>query len=324
MNYYVKTKFRNLSNRFRLLNRLYKFLNRRRVVKNAKLSDESFAAKKYKENTGRTLNLKNPTTFNEKLWWLKLNNRDPLLTICSDKIEVRKYVKEKGLEHILNPIIAIYEKPEDIDFNILPEKAFIKVNNSSGYNYLWNGDYKKLNRRKFNQFFNRALKNNYYLQSREYNYKNIKPKIVVEHYIKDNSELGLVDYKFLCIDGKVELLLVDIDVANNDGSHNPEAKRNIYDKDFNLQHNIKIKREHFDEKLIKKPKNFDLMVKYAEILSEPFPTCRVDLYNINGKIIFGEITFYTGGGTQIIDPYELEVRLGKMIDLNSPKIIYKG
>lgn len=279
---------------------------------------------KYKENTGLELNLTNPKTFNEKLWWLKLNNRDPLMTVCSDKYQVRDYVNEKGLSHILNRLIGVFDNAEDIMFNELPDKAFIKTNHTSGINYLWNiSNSKKFNRKKVVNYLNKNLKRNYFLQSREYNYKNIPPKIVIEEYIEDDSRLGLIDYRFFCFKGNVELLFVDIDVAAKDGTHNYNSKRNIYDRDFRFLKDLKASREQFNASLLEKPKNYELMVEYAEILSEPFEFCRVDFYNIDGKIIFGEITFYPGGATQILSPIEWEYKLGELIDLHSPQIVSK-
>jgi len=115
------------------------------------------------------------------------------------------------------------------------------------------------------------------------------------------------------------MVLADIETAAEDGSHSPYAKRNVYDKEFNFL-NIKIAREQFDVSLAKKPKNYETMIKYAEILSRPFPHCRVDLYNIDGKIYFGEITFYHGGACHNINPPEWDKKMGDWIDLNSEKI----
>ncbi len=320
MVYHIKNKIRNLSHRNSFIKKLYLLANRVKVSLFSGLSDEKFAKLKYKENTGKTLNLENPVTFNEKLWWLKLNNRDPLMTICSDKYKVRDYVRQCGLEHILTKLYGVYDNANDINFDKLPDKAFIKTNHGSGTNIIWDRN-KPFDKKKFIREFNYSLKQNYYLQSREWNYKNIEPKIIVEEVLEDEN-LSLVDYRFLCFDGTVKMIFVDIETAPEDGSHNPHAKRNVYDKDFNYL-DVKVKREKFDSSLIKKPVNFEKMIEYAQKLSQPFPFCRVDLYNINGKIYFGEITFYPGGATQIVEPEEWEKRLGDWIDLNSDKIVFK-
>ena len=144
----------------------------------------------------------------------------------------------------------------------------------------------------------------------------------MEKILEDKENKSLIDYRFLCFNGVVKMIFVDIETAAEDGSHSPYAKRNVYDKDFNYL-NIKVKREQFDSSTIEKPINFDKMIEYAEILSEPFPFCRVDLYNINGDVYFGEITFYPGGAKQIVEPEEWEQKMGDWIDLKSNKIKLK-
>lgn len=322
MIFHIKNKVRKLSYTNNFINKLYLIANRIKVLLLLPLSDEKFAKIKYKENTGRKLDLENPKTFNEKLWWLKINNRDPLLTICSDKVKVREYVRKCGLGHILNEVYGVYDSADDIDFDKLPDKAFIKTNHGSGINIIWDRN-KPFDINKFRKKFNRALKQNYYWQSREWNYKNIEPKIIVEKLLEDRENRSLIDYRFLCFDGVVRMIFVDIETAAEDGSHNPYARRNVYDRNFNYL-NIKVKREQFDSSIIKKPRNFDKMIEYAEKLSKPFVFCRVDLYNINGNIYFGEITFYPGGAMQIVEPEEWERRMGDWIDLRSEKIRLKN
>lgn len=318
MIYRIKTKLRNFSHSSKFVREFYLLSNRIKVNLLSGISDEKFAKLKYRENTGEPLNLSSPTTYNEKLWWLKINNRDPLMTVCSDKVAVREYVKEKGLEHILTEVYGVYDNAKDVDFTKIPEKAIIKCNHGSGTNILFSRE-KDFNRRKFIKKFNRALKNNYYLQSREWNYKNIKPKILVEEFLEDTENVSLIDYRFMCFDGKVKLVLVDINTMAPDGSHAPDAKRNVYDINFNYV-DMRIGRENFNRDLIKKPVNWEKMIEYAEVLAKPFVHCRVDLYNIKGKIYFGEITFYPGGATQKITPLDWDKKLGSLINLNSSKI----
>lgn len=203
----------------------------------------------------------------------------------------------------------------------MPDKAFIKTNHGSGTNIIWDRN-KPFNKNKFRKRFNKSLKQNYYLQSREWNYKNIEPKIIVEKILEDKNNKSLIDYKILCFEGIARLVFVELGIALEDGTHNPYSTRNVYDRDFNYL-DIKVKRERCDKSLISKPKNFEKMIEYAEILSEPFPFCRVDLYNINGDVYFGEITFYPGGAMQIVEPEEWEQRMGDWIDLNSNKIKLK-
>ncbi|SDX79211.1 ATP-grasp fold amidoligase family protein [Salimicrobium album] len=318
MFFHLKNKIRNVSKKSKIVSKMYLIANSIKIFLLRKMDDEKFAKLKYKENTGKNLNLENPVTFNEKLWWLKLNNRDPLLTICSDKYKVRCYVKEKGLEEILIPLYGVYSDANDIQFESLPNKAFIKTNHGSGNNVLWDKE-NPFNTKKFIKKFNRSLKENYYLQSREWNYKNIEPRIIIEKVLMDKKELGLVDYKFLCFDGEVKMVFSEVGIASNDGTHNPYSTRNVHDRDFNLL-NIKVGRKNFDSSLLVKPPNYYKMVEYAEALAEPFAHCRVDLFNIEGNIYFGEITFYHGGGTQKVEPEEWSIKMGEWIDLNSSKI----
>lgn len=303
------------------------FLKWKKYMMLKNVPDKKFAEDLYFKKTGKKLNLNKPTTFDEKLWFLKINNKDPLLTICTDKHLVRDYVKKVGLENILIESYESYESADEIDFNNFPDKkVFLKCNHTSGYNVIYDKD-KNFNKKWFVRKFNFVLSQNHYWLSREWNYKNIKPRIISEKLLPidnnsaTNGNLGLIDYKFLCFEGKVEGLFVDIDVSSDTGSHNRHAKRNFYDKDFNFL-DVKITREQFDRDLVEKPANFDLMKNYAEILSEPFPFCRVDLYNINGDIYFGEMTFYHNGGINQIYPSEWDYKLGGMINLNSSKIKY--
>src|SRR5690554_805368 len=150
-----------------------------------------------------------------------------MLTKCSDKVKVRDYVKDKGLDHILNEVFGVYDNAEDIDFKKLPEKAFIKTNHGSGTNILWDKN-KEFDKKAFIEKFNYSLKENYYLHSREWNYKNIEPKIIVEKVLEDEKSKSLIDYRFFCFDGIVKMIFVDIETAAEDGTHNLHAKRNVY------------------------------------------------------------------------------------------------
>lgn len=321
MIFYVKKNIRDLSNNNKYLKNAYQVANNLKVNFLKNISDEKFAKLKYKENTGLKLDLKEPTSYNEKLWWLKLNNRDPLMTICSDKAMVRNYVEERGLEKILTNCYGTYEDAEKIIFEKLPSKVFLKCTHGSGTNIIYDKS-KPFNKREFVRKFNKSLKSNYYYQAREWNYKNIKPQIIIEEYLELNSNEGLVDYRFLCFDGKVKLIYADIETTASDGSHSPYAKRNVYTRNFEFI-DVKVGREQFNSQLLEKPENLEEMIKYAEILSSPFIHCRVDFYNLEGKIYFGEITFYPGGATQKISPPHWDTKIADWIDLESEKIVRK-
>lgn len=310
----VKKKIKTLSNESYLIEKAYLKLNQKKRLLLKGLSDEVFAKIIYKEATGKNLNLKNPATFNEKLWWLKFNYRHPLMTQCSDKVRVRYYIKDIGLEHILNNIEGVYSKAEDIPFEKLKGKFFIKCNHVSGINAVYDSNKPDaFNYLKFKKEFNSALSKNYYNQSREWNYKNIEPKILVEKFIE--TEVDLLDYRFFCFHGKVKLIFVDIDTASENGKHNPDAKRNIYNRHFQLQ-NFTVGRENFNPDLIQKPTNISEMIAIAETIAEPFPFCRVDLYNNNGDINFGEITFYPGGATQQFSNEQADLMVSSWLNIS--------
>lgn len=270
----------------------------------------SYLNRKNKEN----YNIKNPKTFDEKLWWLKLNNRDDLLTVCTDKYKVREYVTKCGFEEILVKLYGKYDSFEEINFERLPSKFIIKANHVSGGNYICR-DKSKLDKKKLSRKYKKLLKRNYYLRSREWNYKNIKPCLIIEEVLNNNDDLPLLDYKFMCFKGEPKLLFIDIGVAMDDGSHSRSYYRNIYDMNFK-QINMKESRESYDYNLIDKPSNFEEMIRIASELSKPFSHSRVDLYNIDGRIYFGEITFYHGGGVNNIEPEEMAFEMGKWIDLS--------
>ncbi len=319
MVFHIKNKFRTLSHNSVFLGQVYSNLNTIKTQGLSVINDELFAKMKYYENTGLKLNLKNPVTFNEKLWWLKINYRIPLMTQCSDKVKVHDYLDEIGLGHLSNPIRGVYDAAEDVPLNEMQGKFYIKCNHVSGVNAFFDSNNSSnFNRKRFNKEFNKALKKNYYYQSREWNYKNIIPKILVEDFMESQSKLA--DYRFFCFHGKVKLVFVDIEAALEDGKHNPKARRNIYDEHFNLQ-NFTVAKDNYDESLIEKPNNFQLMVEYAEKIAEPFIFCRVDLYNNDGEIKFGEITFYPGGATQQFSTEEADLLASSWLDIESTQPI---
>lgn len=262
---------------------------------------------------GKKLNISSPKTFDEKLWWLKLNYFNPLMTICTDKFEVRRYVKECGLEKILNTCYANYYSVNEINLSDLPEDFFLKCNHLSGGNIICHKNNIDIN--KIKKLFRPLLKNNFYYYGFEYNYKHIKPCIIAEKILKTSDNSTLLDYKFMCFNGVPKLLFLDIGVCNEDGSHAEEYYRNIYDMDFKPV-DLKETREHYDYNKIKKPNNFDFMIECARKLSKPFPHCRVDLYNIDGKVYFGEITFFHGSGYNNIEPYDADLEIGSWIPLD--------
>lgn len=286
-------------------------------------TEEHYAKWFYHLYTGKELHLDNPRYFDEKVWWLKLNNRDPMLTLCSDKLAVRDYVRQCGFEDILIPQIGVFDDVNTIPFDQYYEEVVVKCNHNSGGHFFYNPQNQPSKRslkfaKKTLSFIKRR---NAYVLSREWNYKNIVPKILVEKVIRDKVGQLPLDYKFMCFDGEPKLLFLDLGVINPDQTYNHDYPRNIYDMDFNLLPVWETRpNASYD---VPKPENFERMVEIARTLSKPFPHCRVDLYNVDGKIYFGEITFYHGGGCNKIEPEEWDLKMGTWIDINSPKIVRK-
>jgi len=267
------------------------------------IPDKTMVRLQYRIATGRKLNLMNPRRFTEKLQWYKLYYRDPIMTQCADKYEVRKYVKSKGYGDILVPLYGVYENVEDIDLNSLPDKFVLKTTNGSHTN-IFCEDKTKLNiefiRKQLNNWmFKRNIK-----AGREWAYYNIKPRVICEKYLEKDQNNDLIDYKFFCFNGKPYCLYVITNRYMESG-----MKLGIHDINFNQLPYRRSDIQMLDERLTK-PKNFELMVEIATDLSKEFPHVRVDLYNIDGKIFFGEMTFYDGSGYKGFIPDEFDFILG--------------
>lgn len=280
-----------------------------------RMSDEEFVKWRYRQVTGKELNLESPQTYDDKLNYLKLYNRDPLLKRCSDKVAVRDYVRECGLEHILNEIYGVYDSVEQIPWDSLPDRCMIKCSHTSGANIIFDR-HKNFDYDYFRNEFSFWLQRDFFWTGREWNYKGMEPKIIAERFLVQKTKEPLVDFRFMCFGGEVKLLLCDIESISEDGAHNAGAKRNIYDKEFKLLEGVRFSRENFPPELLPKPENYEEMVEYAERLSKPFLHARVDLYNVDGKIYFGEITFYHQSGFNQVTPESLYYDAGSWIDLS--------
>ena len=287
-------------------------------------SEEHYARWFYHLYSGKTLNLENPQTFNDKLWWLKLNNRDPMLTKCSDKYLVREYVAQCGYPDILIPQYEVLKSVKGLDLTKYSEEVIAKCNHNSGGHVFYDPknapDDKTLKKQYKKLGF--IMKQDASVLSREWNYKNIPRRIVVEKVIRNQAGELPKDYRFFCFNGVPKLLMLDIGVLDENGQHRAIYPRNLYDMDFN-QLPIRWGRDNIDVR-IEKPQNFERMIEIAAKLSEQFPFCRVDLYNIDGKIYFGETTFYHGGACQNIEPEEWDRTLAGWMDINSSKIVLKS
>ncbi|MCD2138786.1 ATP-grasp fold amidoligase family protein [Salinicoccus halitifaciens] len=260
-------------------------------------------AKLYKRNTGKDLNWNHIETYSEKMQWSKLYEQDDIKTILSDKYLVRDWVKNTIGEQYLIPLLGVWDTFEEIEFEKLPQQFVLKANHGSGTNIIVKNK-SDLNLKRSKKLFNIWLNTNFAFTSGfELQYKDIKPKIIVEKYIVDQHN-ELKDYKFICFNGKVYYCWVHLDKEK-------EYKRNIYDTEWNLQE-FRIDDFPRSNKKIEPPKNFDRMVEVAETLCKGFSHVRVDLYNCDGKIYFGEMTFTSGSGYRNIYPEIYDKHLGEL------------
>lgn len=254
------------------------------------LPDKVYIQLYYRLRTGRKLNMKNPTTFNEKIQWMKFNYRFPLQSVVSDKLLVRDYVKEKMGKEYLIPLLGKWKKFDEIDFDILPDQFVLKCNHDSGGLVVCR-DKSALDYKKAKNKIEKSLKSNFYTIGREYQYRNIKPMILCEKFISENGKVPM-DYKIYCFNGKPDVILVCRNRFSND-SH--KAEYLFYDQNWKFLPWIKGDEKKKDPKL-PRPKNLDEMLEVAKKLSEDFIYARIDLYNVNGKIYFGEITLSPNSG----------------------------
>lgn len=272
------------------------------------IPDELMIKLQYRIATGRKLNLKNPKRFTEKLQWYKLHYRDPLMTQCSDKFGVRDYVASKGYGDILVPLYGVYDRAEDIDFDNLPHKFVLKTTNASKTNILCE-DKSQLDKKQIIHLLNTWLKKRSPKLGREWAYYDIQPKVICEKFLDRDQNNDLVDYKFFCFNGEPYYLYLIVDRFLENG-----LKLGIYDLTFNKMNFYRSDIQALDRE-VKKPKNFERMIEIARDLSKDFPHVRVDLYNVNGKIYFGELTFYDGAGYKGFIPDEFDFILGDLFKL---------
>lgn len=263
----------------------------------------------------KCLNLKNPKTLNEKILFLSLKTDTSLWTRCADKYEVRGYVEEKGLKDILVPIIGVWNKVSDIDFGKLPNEFVLKTTHGSG-DALIVKDKSKVDWPQAIRTFEKELSTRYGALESGSHYMRIVPRLVVEELIQNDVEtqkvsFSLIDYKMWCFNGKCHYILA---CANRD-EHSVEVM--TYDREWNAHPEYSIfGNEHRHGEILPKPKNLERMIRVAEKLSEDFTCVRVDLYNVGGKIYFGELTFTSYGGLMDYYTDEFQLQAGRRIDLS--------
>ena len=271
------------------------------------IPDSVYTKFKFKKNLNYWPDLKKPKTFNEKLCWLKLHHRDPIMSIMVDKAEAKKYVADIiGSEYII-PTYGIWERAGDIDFESLPNRFVMKGIHDSGRVIVCT-DKKQLDINRARAEMSESLNRDFYAITREWPYKNVPHRIIAEKFIQQKDG-GLTDYKFFCFNGYVDCVMVCID------RHLGKPKFYFFDKNWNFLRLNKRGINAPENFTLPKPMGIERMFEIASVLSKGQPFVRVDLYNVDGKIYFGELTFFPDGG---VDPNilpETDRRWGKLLNL---------
>ena len=295
----------------------YQHMKRMKVLANAKrlesLPEEKYndlIEKEYLKVFGNILDWNNLRTYTEKMQWEKIYDKNPIKTTLTDKYAVREWVEGKIGKDYLIPLIGVWDSFDNIDFDLLPKQFVLKTNHGTGTNLIVKDKY-KINMRRAKRMFDDWMKTDYaFTNSLQLHYRDIKRKIIAEKYLETN--LGeLQDYKFLCFDGKPCFCWVDL------GRYSKHT-RTVFDMNWKLQPWTQASYgiANYD---IPMPKNFDMMIDIANILSKGFSHVRVDLYNVDGKIYFGEMTFTNGSGLDPIIPKEYDKVLGDYWKLSKNK-----
>ena len=271
------------------------------------LDDEHYLRLMYWKKFERKLNLLNPQTFNEKLQWLKLYDRRPEYTNMVDKYEAKKYVAGIIGDEYIIPTLGVWDTFDAIDFSKLPDQFVLKCTHDSGGLVICK-DKKNLDIETARKKINRSLKTNYYLQGREWPYKNVKPRIIAETYMEDKGTAELRDYKFFCFNGLAKCFKIDFDRFI-------EHHANYYDAENNILDFGEVICPPEQGKIIEFPKTLPDMKQLAEKLSKDIPFLRVDFYDVDGKVYFGEMTFYPASGLGEWTSDEADKTLGEWIKL---------
>lgn len=277
------------------------------------IPDKPYLQLMYWLDMGKKLDLKNPKTFNEKLQWLKLYNHNPAYTVMVDKVKAKEYVAGIiGEEHII-PTLGVWDDPDDIDFDALPNQFVLKCNHNSGTGMCICRDKSKLDIEKVKAELRKGLKENYFMRWREWPYKNVPRKILAEKFMVDESGTELKDYKIFCFNGEPRYCQVISD-------RNTDEKIDFYDMHWKrlvglvglVGLNDKV---HNSEYAIPCPESFEDMKLMASLLAKSIPFSRIDFYEINHQAYFGEITFFPATGFGNFNPREWNVKMGDMITL---------
>lgn len=287
----------------------YRFLINAGFGKYNNMPDKEYLKRKFKAAMGKPLDLENPKMFSEKLQWLKLYDRRPEYTQMVDKYLVREHIAKTIGEEYLIPLLGVWEDPNQIDFASLPEKFVLKCNHNSGKGMCICKDKSKLDIAKVKEELRKGLQQDYYLRGREWPYKDVPRRIVAEQYMEDDRTQELPDYKFFCFNGQVKALFIATERNNPAG----ETKFDFFDDQFN---HLPFINGHPNAAIPpEKPQMFEKMKELAGVLSKEIPHVRVDFYEVNGKIYFGELTFSHWSGMMPFEPEEWDYRFGEWIKI---------
>lgn len=273
------------------------------------MPDKTYLSILCRGSLGYKVDFEQPRTVNEKLQWLKLHDRKALYTQLVDKYEVRKFVAEKiGDEHLIPLLGGPWDSVDEIDFDALPSQFVLKTTHDCGGIVICT-DKESFDIESAKAKLSKHLKRKYYCGNREWPYKNVKPRIIAEQYMSDDFGNGLRDYKFFCFNGEPKFMLVATDRFSKD----TETKFTYFDMDFK-----RLPFQHAgpsDNRELPKPASFDEMKELSKKLSSGIPHVRADLYEVNGKVFFGELTFFDSSGIKSYDPPEWDEIIGSWLEL---------
>ena len=271
------------------------------------MSDESYLKWVFKLSFGKKLDLNDPKTFNEKLQWLKLYDRNPKYTEMVDKYEVKKYIAEKIGDQYIIPTLGVWDKFDDIDFNSLPNQFVLKCTHDSGGLVICK-DKSKFDKEAARKKIEKSLRSNFFRRGREWPYKDVKPRIIAEQYMSDGRD-DLADYKIHNFNGVPKMVLVCRDRFKNSGLTEDFLTENWEHIDVRRPGHPNASEE------IPKPEKLQEMLELSKVLSEGIPFVRTDFYEIDGRVYFGEITFYPASGFAGFEPEKYDCEFGDWISL---------
>jgi len=286
----------------------YRFMTLAKMGFYNSMPDDEYLKRMYKSYFGKDLNLDVPTTFNEKLQWLKIHDRKSQYTMMVDKYESKKFIASVIGDQFVFPTIGVWEKFEDINFDTLPNQFVLKCTHDSGGLIICR-DKEKFNKRVARKKINGCLRHNYFWFGREWPYKNVKPRIIAEKYMEDSITHDLRDYKFFTFNGVSKALFI----ATDRQTKGENTKFDFFDMDFK---HLNIRNGHPSASTPpKKPENFEKMRLLAERLSVDIPQLRIDFYEVNGRAYVGELTFSHWSGFIPFEPEEWDRVFGDWIKL---------